>query len=430
MEVLIRAETNVFPTQFNFDNELVIAVLSARENFQARDSIRKTWAKNMDNIFFMTGIHTCPYPIEWRVTSQGCDLNPDFLEKLYFPKFHGKTGQSLAANFETADLKLDKNDNILGLTFEEEELWLNYNFTQQEVNQKLIAESQILDNKLILLDMQDTYDHLTLKTKKSLEWAWNHMSSDQVEKSPQKYFLKIDDDCLVRPKSYEAFLKNFFPPSDFPFLYYGKLRFQQKIVLHEGKWAEKNYHEEFYPIYADGNSGYVLSFNILKELATEVGFDNLVEYHNEDASVGIWLKNTKIFDQINYIKIHKRNLLFFYDHQNPDIFCSPYMAEKIKVNNRKSFDKTNYMPHTFNQLLVIGHKLNAQEILDCWESYMGGKDQISMSQKLVDEIFEENFGSKYYEKKAREDLVNVQTGGLPPDLGYHVVLNDKFADYH
>ena len=73
----------------------------------------------------------------------------------------------------------------------------------------------------------------------------------------------------------------------------------------KGKWADNKFFTSsgYYPKYANGASGYILSTDLAKYIADNK--DDLYPYANEDASLGIWLDRSPInkAGELNYFNV-------------------------------------------------------------------------------------------------------------------------------
>ena len=64
-----------YPDGLNLSDILSVIVLSGRANFDARHSIRLTWKKDLDNVYFIIGDQGCPVPTNLRKDRLGCTLD-------------------------------------------------------------------------------------------------------------------------------------------------------------------------------------------------------------------------------------------------------------------------------------------------------------------------------------------------------------------
>ena len=389
-QLLTLTKTNQLK-KFPFNRTLAIMVLSARNNFDRRNAIRKTWAYNEPNIYFIVGAKYCPWPSQFLKNPMGCELSVEY------------------------DLKM-KNNSFEDLSEEETKIWRSYVEEQEEINKKLILETENENNKqnsddaddisigkshltinetistpkntyssgkLIAIDLIDTYNNLTLKTKKGFDFLYKKTLLNNQKHPVQKYFMKIDDDCLLKVKQINRMINNWYPYDYRPdlssavlnnstesipnllnnkgtrnynqFLYFGRIQRGHKRVLKSGKWAEWKYKEPRYPLYADGNSGYVISYDLAKYLSNNQ--ENLINYQNEDATLGIWLEESPIKNFIKY-QSNKRYMRYIKDNERS--MCRPQ-------------DHIEKRPQPLHAgAVVLGHKLNTvEEIEFCYKYVLG-----------------------------------------------------------
>lgn len=170
-------------TKYQFTHKMIVLVLSARHHFEARETIRDTWAKTYSDIYFMVGKNACPFPKEFLMDWLGCDLAPLYKTKV-----------------ETS--QLNQTERIIYDDFSREQ-----NMIKQRLQEEYQNNDQRTSGKIILLDMIDTYNNLTLKTKSSFKWAFSQLEEQQdFVKSKQKYFMKIDDDVVLDVDLYAEYL--------------------------------------------------------------------------------------------------------------------------------------------------------------------------------------------------------------------------------
>lgn len=344
--------------KFSDESKLVVLVLSSRENFSRRNLIRKTWARvhiypgiePQTDIYFLVGARYCPYPSDWLVSEYGCDLQPEFGQKI-------------------------EQQN---LTSQEQEVLQTRLDHGKQVQKQLIQEatySSITCGKLVLLDMLDTYNNLTLKTKSGFRWAYNQLSEKHnYLKSKQKYFMKIDDDSVLHVNRYAKYLtKNIkldLENSKNRYFIAGVLMSKRPVRnIEKPKWDEKSYKsdqtEALYPTYANGDSGYVISFDILKYIATN--FDKLILYQNEDAAVGIWIHESPFASKVTYVDMLKYRLLLSRRlHRN---WCDPGFDRHnlVKVKKQGHLELFNKFSKGF--YFTVGIDLNSTQIENCWNWY-------------------------------------------------------------
>ncbi|KAI1726814.1 galactosyltransferase domain-containing protein [Ditylenchus destructor] len=130
-------------------------------------------------------------------------------------------------------------------------------------------------NDLIMLDdLWDNYNKLSMKTALSIRFAVSHYNF--------KFLLKVDGDSFVRLGSLLKSLKDI----EHPRLYWGFLDGRAK-PFRKGKWKDSSWIlcDRYLPYMLGG--GYVLSHSWAKFIATNFGV--LKFFQSEDVSVGAWL---------------------------------------------------------------------------------------------------------------------------------------------
>lgn len=138
---------------------------------------------------------------------------------------------------------------------------------------------------IVVLPVEDNYDNLTGKTLELLRWAVFYKRS--------KFVMKLDDDTYPNFHNLLPILRD----SKETYSLHGHI-FACAPVLNFTKWAEKKsvFNQPFYPTYAQG-SGYILSYELAKDIGvTRYQDHKLTMLHNEDASVGLWIRRDKLVD--------------------------------------------------------------------------------------------------------------------------------------
>ena len=148
---------------------------------------------------------------------------------------------------------------------------LQLNSSQKDM---LFAEESLHHDILILPDLYDAYNTLTMKVLQCLTWIDDNLN--------YSYVLKVDDDCFVRLDLIE---KELTQRSSEKGLYWGNFAYDHYPLQH-GKWKESRWFAcDYYLPYALG-SGYVLSADVVHKIS--MLSDMTMMYNNEDASVGAW----------------------------------------------------------------------------------------------------------------------------------------------
>ena len=305
-------------------------------------------------------------------------------------------------------LKVDKCPNChCKVDPEKEKLLTSEKSILEEPNVEL--ERQLLDlhlenqetDDLVLLDMIDTYQNLTLKVK----MAFQHTIKN-VANPPPKWIIKTDDDSILIVKKLHSLLTEVYPIELYPYLYLGRM-FNNKVLSsdtpgldpsHFAKWGEEEYqgyvderNRKHYPTNARGPT-YTLSYPLAKDL-----FENsdLKTYICEDTSMGIWIDErdhnlvkkaweTDKYDEYSLNLLHKQKTIYVDDKIDGHRVCST-LCTNNKIMKWKPggfifgsiFGWVN--PHKVcktmgdyrSSVYVLGHKLETEFIESCYERYLG-----------------------------------------------------------
>jgi hypothetical protein len=260
------------------DMPLMIAVLSRRNAFSIRQVIRKTWGKSHHNIFFVVG---------------ACCSIPEKDRKKY-------TCNRLKASSLNAQLQQNK--------------------TCEEENSKLVNEGKKYKD-VIKMEETDVYRHLPQKVKFAYKWGLRHTNA--------QWFMKTDDDSVVRVDTLQRYLKKNYNSDDKIVL--GKI-VNGWGVPRSGKWAELNYKPNRYPKFPLGSVGHVVSASVASYITKNEKL--LFNYQGEDVSIGIWLNESPLKSKIKWI------------------------TSKHMTNNGNCEDKTKW---------VIGHNIRAPKMESCYK---------------------------------------------------------------
>lgn len=220
------------------DSNMCVMVMSARGDFNRRQAIRETWARNMKNVWFMVGKEACGIPLNNRKSPYGCSKKED---------------RPIDTNYRK------------GLEREQE---------------MLMREIERYKN-LVLLPMVDYYRALPHKLKLGYDWCLKHTNA--------QWFVKIDDDAYMRVARLEEELKGLDYTQN---ILAGTVR-RGSGVPHSGKWKEFDfYKKEKYPPFANGAQGHVVTRRVAREI---VDFDGQ-ELQGEDVSLGDWIDQLHLPD--------------------------------------------------------------------------------------------------------------------------------------
>ena len=170
-------------------------------------------------------------------------------------------------------------------------------------NSEAIYEAVMLESfvyeDIVLFDMIDIYRNATFKTVNGINWA--------LENCPGvDYIHKIDDDSLANIYGLTYYLSHFAPSNK---LYMGHISKQGRVIRKFEKGMPDNYKKwvinrneyppEFYPPYALGGPGYILSRDVAKQFVEEAWRTQVFVF--EDAYVGILNTKVKINPVSHYL---------------------------------------------------------------------------------------------------------------------------------
>lgn len=281
------------------DNYFLVAlILTAPGNVERRNVIRETWAslrpKQLNTSEYQREIVYTPNILQNSfLEHETVDQQKKRLENYikWLPQY------SKLPNVKVPDIKLKVFFSV------------GTEGLETSLRNDLEAEKKVYNDLLLLEDLKDSYNNLTLKLIKSMT-ALNRTTPNF------KYVMKVDDDSYVKLDlltfdliHYDQKLKSKKSRSDFS-LYWGYFNGRANIKK-SGQWQEPNYNlcERYLP-YALGG-GYVLSKDLVTFIA-QYG-DHLSMFKSEDISMGTWLSPFR--------KIHRRH----------DVrFDTAYMPRKCK----------------------------------------------------------------------------------------------------
>ena len=182
--------------------------------------------------------------------------------------------------------------------------WLSDKFTKSHavflVGENNNTDSKMEENDLILLPMKDTYQNLATKTKLGIKWV--------VENTDAKWIFKVDDDVYTDIRGVQNYLKQIdhtkpYLIGRFSFFNNGKghsgVRVMTKKRYRDERWIDNKYDKRYYPQYANGASGYIISRPIAEYITQNS--DILETYVLEDASVGIWIDESPFKDNVIFV---------------------------------------------------------------------------------------------------------------------------------
>jgi galactosylxylosylprotein 3-beta-galactosyltransferase len=278
------------------DNYFLVAlVLTSPSNLERRNVIRETWASLRPKEF-----NSSEY-------QKNIIFTPKFQENSFLEYESLKHQKQRLENYIKWLPQYTKLPNIKVPNIKLKVIFsVGTEGLDASLREDLIAEKKVYNDLLILEDLKDSYNNLTLKLIKSMN-ALNRTIPNF------KYVMKVDDDSYVKLDlltfdliHYDEKLK---PRKDLS-LYWGFFNGRANIKK-SGQWQEPNYNlcERYLP-YALGG-GYVLSKDLVTFIA-QYG-DQLNLFKSEDISMGTWLSPFR--------KIHRRH----------DVrFDTAYMPRKCK----------------------------------------------------------------------------------------------------
>lgn len=265
------------PTVQQTDYFIIVLIISAPNNYDRRNAIRKTW-------------------LQWSDKVMSSGLKPDHL---FIPQYREFKYLELETITEQQNLldnykkRLDSNPQNIRTPAKSVKHFFAVGV--EKLSDDVLTsleEEQSIYGDLLTIPMDDDYFFLTEKLLQSIKLIQS--------KYNYRYMLKCDDDSFVKLnviheelKVYEAKLhQNIDAYSDYvpPNLYWGYFNGRAQIKL-RGKWRENNFKlcDKYLP-YALGG-GYVIDWGIGKYLSDNM--NSLVTLISEDVSVGMWLTPLK-----------------------------------------------------------------------------------------------------------------------------------------
>jgi len=208
--------------------------------------------------------------------------------------------------------------------------------TTSSDRQRMLQEQTIYGD-LVEIPMIESYAKLPEKVIQAYRWTMIHLPNI-------RWIAKVDDDSFVRPKNLDRYLDNYSP--NVPTLI-------GKIIPHSrtprnGKWAEHEWKPEFFPYWAIGSAGHIVSRRVANYVIDNS--TSLHRYQGEDTSLGIWLHQWE--EKVTYIQ-----------------------ASSIMTNEGITLCGNP-------QYVMIGHDLSLEEIYHCYLQFQNVTS--STENKLVD----------------------------------------------
>ena len=227
------------------DIDVAVFVLSRRSAFSTRKVIRNTWARGHDNVFFVVG---------------ACCL---------IPPQHRKEWTCERAKASSSSEQVQWNKKCMA----------------QDTN---LAVENSTHGDMLFMHEVDVYRHLPQKVKFCYEWGVNHTNAN--------WFVKTDDDSVVRVGTLEKYLKNTYDEHKYTIIGYIADKWG---VPRGGKWAENNYKPNKYPKFPLGSVGHVVSRPVADYIKRNA--NNLFNYQGEDVSMGIWMDESPMRSNITWV---------------------------------------------------------------------------------------------------------------------------------
>ena len=140
----------------------------------------------------------------------------------------------------------------------------------------MLMQEQLRFGDLVEIPIPEVYHNLPEKMVQAYHFVLSFLPNVD-------FMVKIDDDCFARPSSMERFLEAYDPNAN---IVLGNIRVGIK-PNRQGKWAEHKYHQDIYPPWPLGSSGYALSRTTAQHMVDHSS--TLVRYQGEDTSLGIWM---------------------------------------------------------------------------------------------------------------------------------------------
>lgn len=245
------------------------------------------------------------------------------------------------------------------------------------------AEAQILAREqrdhqdIIQLNAPEGYGNLTAKTLGMLRWVTTYKKV--------KYVMKVDDDTYP---NFNGLLPMLMQSTD-KYSLHGHI-FPCAPVLNFTKWAEspRIFNQAFYPTYAQG-SAYIVSWDLAVDLGRTYYADHKRNMlHNEDASVGLWIRRDRILDPelmgVKFVDIQRTTLygcsagdmismniqshlmpcMYEKQKRGEESFCCPemYKRGKLDYKTQDTLLQRRQSKAPVVQLLGIGSSLRMDHV--------------------------------------------------------------------
>jgi hypothetical protein len=246
-------------------------IYSARENFDKRQIIRKSWGKWFDKVHFILGDQGCGIPPSFRLPPTSC---------------------TAAANYDKETYSEAEKAHVQSL---------------QTVENALRMERAVYHD-LILLPMIDYYDNLPQKFFGSLETVL-HLADSRSNRS---LILKLDDDFT--PAHTRKLLKSLCGHVESmgnavlnTAVLFGT--FMTEYIHRRGKYAslhkaEQQWYFAMWDPFPYGGAGYAMTPVLAESLVTHKGFLSRNMTQLEDVNIGIFLPKLQEHFNMSVTKVY------------------------------------------------------------------------------------------------------------------------------
>ena len=286
---------------------LAVFVLSRREAFDLRQTIRDTWAAGHDNVYFVVG-QPCSIPPAYRGVDPGG--NSYCIPKQHhvihrLQEYVDATMTHLSQQEQVAHrLRAEQDQYHDILLMQPDHVFTTATNNNNNPNNTTTTSSSYsfltyAQHSNAMIDMYRTLPH---KLKTAYHFVSHHLPSTI------QWVLKVDDDFYVRIDAMERQLNQLtfpqlpfstrsrfssiptipIPPAQLPMVISGDIRREHKAFT-SGKWKEISQYPpgKEYPPFPLGSYGHVVTRPIV-EYVTKYRL-GLLDYQGEDVSLGIWL---------------------------------------------------------------------------------------------------------------------------------------------
>jgi len=264
----------------------VIFILSHREEVEPRNVYRNILSASGVDFMFVVGT-CCPIPIQLR-RIYTCESN---INQQNTPNTNDLS-RSVQCNTEDTQIALES----------------------------MIYKDILITNKT------DVYRNLPAKVKLMLHWG--------VQNTKFDFFVKVDQDQFINPI---ALIKLVSSRSKQEYSIFGDIEHESEVMRY-GKWEELKYKHGVenakYPDFPLGSRGWIMSRKVAQYISQHRL--ELFDYQGEDVSIGIWLNESSIANDIQWISSKQ---------MRGDGDCSDA------------------------NVIVVGHELSLEKIQHCWDTH-------------------------------------------------------------